>query len=76
VPKFSSFPPQVFQENARLPRKHKKTSESKSRSNHQLLVPWKPNFAQPLAAAQGVNFGFEHAAPIPIAAHWYQGTSL
>jgi hypothetical protein len=53
VPKFSSFPPQVFQENARVPRKHKKTSESKSRSNYQLLVPSKPKFAQALAAAQG-----------------------
>jgi hypothetical protein len=53
VQKFSSFPPQVFQENAGLPRKHKKTSESKSRRNHQLPVPSKPKFAQALAAAPG-----------------------
>ncbi|HMI17696.1 MAG TPA: hypothetical protein VK526_15280 [Bradyrhizobium sp.] len=53
VQKFPSFPPQVFLENAHLPRKHKKTSESKSRSNHQLLVPSKPELAQALAATQG-----------------------
>jgi hypothetical protein len=53
VLKFSSFPPQVFQENARPPRKHKKTSESKSRTNRQLPVSSKPKFAQSLARRTG-----------------------
>jgi hypothetical protein len=53
VQKFPSFPPQVFLENAHLPRKHKKTSESKSRSNHQLPVSSNPKFAQAFASAPG-----------------------